>query len=148
MIFDSWAGMLAPDDLPASSRSPPCSGWWRAEGALGLPLIYFPNQGATLLDAAREAGVDVMASTGAPRSPRRAPSWDRSWPYRVILTRRPCSRRGPSWPSDRPGPGGGRAPEPGHIFNLGHGIERTTDPDALAFLVDYVHEQTPESSGR
>jgi uroporphyrinogen decarboxylase len=31
---------------------------------------------------------------------------------------------------------------PGHIFNLGHGIERTTDPDALAFLVDRVHELT------
>jgi uroporphyrinogen decarboxylase len=29
---------------------------------------------------------------------------------------------------------------PGHIFNLGHGIERTTDPDAVAFLVDRVHE--------
>jgi uroporphyrinogen decarboxylase len=28
---------------------------------------------------------------------------------------------------------------PGHIFNLGHGIERTTDPDAVAFLVDRVH---------
>ena len=24
-------------------------------------------------------------------------------------------------------------PAPGHIFNLGHGIERTTDPDAVAF---------------
>jgi uroporphyrinogen decarboxylase len=34
----------------------------------------------------------------------------------------------------------GRAP--GHIFNLGHGIERTTDPDAVAFLVDRVHEET------
>ena len=32
--------------------------------------------------------------------------------------------------------------EPGHIFNLGHGIERTTDPDALAYLVDCVHEWT------
>ena len=31
---------------------------------------------------------------------------------------------------------------PGHIFNLGHGIERTTDPDAVAFLVDRVHEAT------
>jgi uroporphyrinogen decarboxylase len=31
---------------------------------------------------------------------------------------------------------------PGHIFNLGHGIERNTDPDALAYLVDRVHEWT------
>jgi len=27
-----------------------------------------------------------------------------------------------------------------HIFNLGHGIHRTTDPDRVAFLVDRVHE--------
>jgi uroporphyrinogen decarboxylase len=29
---------------------------------------------------------------------------------------------------------------PGHIFNLGHGIWQETDPDAVARLVDYVHE--------
>jgi uroporphyrinogen decarboxylase len=34
---------------------------------------------------------------------------------------------------------------PGHIFNLGHGIWPETDPDAVARLVDYVHES---SSGR
>ena len=32
----------------------------------------------------------------------------------------------------------------GHVFNLGHGIERTTDPDQVARLVDYVHERTEE----
>jgi uroporphyrinogen decarboxylase len=33
-------------------------------------------------------------------------------------------------------------PAPGHIFNLGHGIWPETDPDAVARLVDYVHERT------
>jgi uroporphyrinogen decarboxylase len=32
-------------------------------------------------------------------------------------------------------------PAPGHIFNLGHGIWPDTDPDAVARLVDYVHER-------
>jgi uroporphyrinogen decarboxylase len=27
-----------------------------------------------------------------------------------------------------------------HVFNLGHGIHHTTDPDRVAFLVDRVHE--------
>ncbi len=29
-----------------------------------------------------------------------------------------------------------------HVFNLGHGIHRTTDPDQVAFLVDRVHEHS------
>jgi uroporphyrinogen decarboxylase len=33
------------------------------------------------------------------------------------------------------------ARRPGHIFNLGHGIWPDTDPDAVARLVDYVHER-------
>ena len=31
-------------------------------------------------------------------------------------------------------------PEPGHIFNLGHGIDKNTDPDRVAFLVERVRE--------
>jgi uroporphyrinogen decarboxylase len=33
-------------------------------------------------------------------------------------------------------------PAPGHIFNLGHGIWPETDPEAVARLIDHVHEQT------
>ena len=33
-----------------------------------------------------------------------------------------------------------------HIFNLGHGIHRTTDPDQLGFLVDRVHETSERHS--
>ncbi len=29
---------------------------------------------------------------------------------------------------------------PGHVFNLGHGIHPTVDPDRLAVLIDAVHE--------
>src|SRR4029077_7626795 len=31
-------------------------------------------------------------------------------------------------------------PAPGHIFSLGHGIWPETEPDAVARLVDYVHD--------
>ena len=35
-----------------------------------------------------------------------------------------------------------RAPETGHVFNLGHGVLPETDPDVLKRLVDAVHEET------
>jgi uroporphyrinogen decarboxylase len=31
---------------------------------------------------------------------------------------------------------------PGHIFNLGHGIHQLTPPEAVAALVDEVHNQS------
>jgi uroporphyrinogen decarboxylase len=34
---------------------------------------------------------------------------------------------------------GGR---PGHVFNLGHGIHKTTDPDKARHLVELVHEHS------
>lgn len=141
MIFDSWAGILAPDTyrefaLPAVQR---------VVAALkehGLPLIYFPNQGATLLEAAKDADVDVMGidwRTPLSRArellgPDQAVQGNLD-PAALFAPHAELSRQ-----VDRVLAEAG--PEPGHIFNLGHGIERTTDPDALAFLVDYVHEQT------
>ncbi|HKE69737.1 MAG TPA: uroporphyrinogen decarboxylase family protein, partial [Nocardioidaceae bacterium] len=34
---------------------------------------------------------------------------------------------------------------PGHVFNLGHGVLPSTDPDALTRLVEFVHAQPVES---
>lgn len=34
------------------------------------------------------------------------------------------------------------AGHPGHIFNLGHGVQPDTDPDVLHAVVDYIHDQT------
>ena len=31
---------------------------------------------------------------------------------------------------------------PGHVFNLGHGVQPDVDPDVLAAVVDLVHETT------
>jgi uroporphyrinogen decarboxylase len=38
-------------------------------------------------------------------------------------------------------------PNPGHVFNLGHGIHQTVDPDHLKVLVDAVHEFGREIRG-
>ena len=31
---------------------------------------------------------------------------------------------------------------PGHIFNLGHGVDKDSDPGVLAAVVELVHEET------
>ncbi len=146
MIFDSWAGLLSPYEfrsfaLPAVRRT--------IEGLrdLGLPLIYFPNQGATLLEDSVLAGADVLGiDWRLPLSRARAivgpdlavqGNLDPAAlfaPREALGTqiRRVLMEAGPV---------------PGHIFNLGHGIERATDPDALAYLVDKVHEWTQEEGG-
>ena len=38
------------------------------------------------------------------------------------------------------------AGRPGHIFNLGHGLHKTTPVDNVRRLVDYVHEKTIDST--
>jgi uroporphyrinogen decarboxylase len=141
MIFDSWAGLLSPWEfrafaLPAVKR---CVAGLKD---LGLPLIYFPNQGSTLMKDAGESGANVLGvDWRIPLSDAReilgpdiavqgnmdpaalfAPKEELGNQIRRVL--------------DEAGDA------PGHIFNLGHGIERTTDPDALAYLVDKVHEWT------
>jgi len=145
MIFDSWAGLLSPYEfrsfaLPAARRT--------IEGLkdLGLPLIYFPNQGSTLLEDATLAGADVLGiDWRLPLSRARAivgPD------VAVQGNLDPAALFAPREALGTQIRGVLReaGPEPGHIFNLGHGIERNTDPDAVAFLVEKVHEWTREEA--
>jgi len=141
MVFDSWAGLLSPQEfgkfaLPAVQRT--------VEGVkdLGLPIIYFPNQGATLLEDAGRSGAHVLgvdwrlplSRARALLGPEIAVQGNLD-PAALFAPRAALGEqiRGVLEEAGR---------EPGHIFNLGHGIERTTDTDALAFLVDRVHEWT------
>jgi len=139
MIFDSWAGLLGPEQyrefaLPAVRRV------IDALRPLDVPLIYFPNQGATLLQIVAECPADVIGI---------------DWRLPISDARRilgpGTAVQGNLDPAALFAPRGelGRqidrvledaGPAPGHIFNLGHGIEKATDPDAVAFLVDRVHE--------
>jgi len=141
MLFDSWVGLLEPEAfrtfaLPAVARI-------MAELApLQLPLIYFPNQGATLLPDVRAAGAHVVGIDW--RVPLSAARHALGPEIAVQGNLDPAALFAPPAELKRKidhvlaeaGPG------PGHVFNLGHGIERTTSPDAVTLLVDYVHERT------
>jgi uroporphyrinogen decarboxylase len=144
MMFDSWVGLLGPEQyrefaFPAVRRV------IDALRPLDVPLIYFPNQGATLLPTVRECGADVvgidwrlsLADARGILGPDIAVQGNLD-PTALFAPRPELARQ-----IDRVL--GNAGPVPGHIFNLGHGIEKTTDPDAVAFLVDHVHEVSARS---
>jgi uroporphyrinogen decarboxylase len=141
MVFDSWAGLLSPYDYERFAL-PSVQKIMTALRRHDVPLIYFPNQGSTLMAAARQAGADVMgvdwrlplSQARAVLGPELAVQGNLD-PAALFAPREELGRQIDRVLAEAGG-------EPGHIFNLGHGIERTTDPDAVAFLVDRVHEKT------
>jgi uroporphyrinogen decarboxylase len=140
MLFESWAGLLGPAQfgelaLPAVQRL--TSALQRA----GVPIIYYVNQGATLLPLLRTlpvevVGVDWRCELGEARrllGPDKAVQGNLD-PAALFAPRAELRRQAQAVIR-----AAGEAP--GHIFNLGHGIWPDTDPDALARLIDLVHEE-------
>lgn len=141
MVFDSWAGLLSPADyrqfaLPAVKRL------MTRLRRLDLPLIYFPNHGATLMGDVSSLDVDVvgvdwrlpLSKTREILGPKTAVQGNLD-PAVLFAPAKELTRRVDLVLDDARG-------APGHIFNLGHGIDRGTDPDAVARLVERVHERT------
>jgi uroporphyrinogen decarboxylase len=139
MLFESWAGLLAPREfaafaLPAVERT---LGQLRG---LGVPLIYYVNQASVLMPAVAGLDVDVVgvdwrASLTRVRrvlGPARAVqgNLDPAALFAPPQELRRCATAVLDEAGDAPG----------HIFNLGHGIWPDTDPDAVARLIDCVHE--------
>ncbi len=138
-LFDSWVGAVGPADyrefvLPHTSRI------FAGLAGLDVPRIHFGVGTGELLGLLGEAGADVVGvdwrvpldeaalRVGAGKALQgnldpavlMAP-WEAVEPRaREVLER-------------------GRVAE-GHVFNLGHGVLPSTDPDQLARLTDLVHE--------
>ncbi len=137
-LFDSWAGTLSPQDYRAHVM--PHSAEVLADaGTLGVPRIHFGVGTGELLGLMGEAGADVVGvdwrvplAEGVRRVGGRAVQGNLDptlvfAPTEVMLARATEVIQA------------GRA-APGHIFNLGHGVIPSTDPDQLARLTDHVHE--------
>jgi uroporphyrinogen decarboxylase len=140
-LFDSWAGALSRADyeryvLPHSAKV------LGGVGELGVPRIHFGVDTGELLGSMARAGADVVGV---------------DWRVPLDEARR---RVGPGvavqgnldpvailcgWDITR-----ARADEvlatnagqPGHVFNLGHGVLPESDPGVLAALVEHVHATT------
>ncbi len=140
-LFDSWVGSLSPTDYEEFIL-PHVAHILKDLEKTGVPVIHFGTDTGALLELQQRAGGTVIGVDwrtpidqaiarlgdgvavqgnldplllGAPRE---------------LLTRRVddilARARGAS----------------GHIFNLGHGILPDTDPAAVKFVVDLVHERT------
>jgi uroporphyrinogen decarboxylase len=113
----------------------------------GVPLIYYVNQGSALMESVVDLDVDVIgvdwrSPLGTVRrvlGPGKAVQGNLD-PAALFAPPEEL-RRHVDAVLDSAGPA------PGHIFNLGHGIWPETDPDAVARMVDYVHERTSLSGG-
>jgi uroporphyrinogen decarboxylase len=140
MLFDSWVGLLAPDAyrrfaLPVLQRTVA-----EVRESVDRPIIYFANGGATLVEAAAEVGADVLGidwtlplSNAVKRIGPGAVVQGNLDPAALFAPRAELERAIDAVVSEG-------ASAAAHIFNLGHGIHRTTDPDRVALLVDRVHE--------
>lgn len=138
-LFDSWVGAVAPEDyrthvLPYTSRI------FDGLADLGVPRIHFGVGTGELLGVMSEAGADVVGvdwrvpldeaalrvGAGKALQGNLDPAILLA-PWEVVEERaRAILERG-------------RVAE-GHVFNLGHGVLPSTDPDQLARLTALVHE--------
>ncbi|MEP7091900.1 MAG: uroporphyrinogen decarboxylase [Nocardioidaceae bacterium] len=135
-LFDSWAGATSPEDyrryvMPWSTRV------LTAAGALGVPRIHFGVGTGELLALMGEAGADVVGvdwrvplADGVRRVGGRVVQGNLD-PSLVFAPTEVMLERATEVVE------AGRAAS-GHIFNLGHGVLPSTDPDQLARLTEFV----------
>jgi uroporphyrinogen decarboxylase len=143
-IFDSWAGALSVADYRQYCLGPTTELVQRVK-AMGVPVIYFGVDTASLLPAMRETGADVLGLDW--RIPLdegwRAAGWSPKGGG--------CAVQGNLDPITLFAPedvllarvrevldlAGGRA---GHIFNLGHGIVPGTPVENVLRVVEWVKQ--------
>lgn len=140
-LFDSWVGALSPADyrrsvMPASKKV------FDAVAPYDVPRIHFGVGTGELLGLMGEAGADVVGADwrvpvdeAARRvGPGKAIQGNLD-PAVLFSTREAVETKTDEVLT------AAKSLE-GHIFNLGHGVLPTTDPEALTRLVEYVHERT------
>ena len=135
-LFDSWAGALTPGDYAAYVQPHSAAVLARA-GALGVPRIHFGVGTANLLHLMGEAGGDVVGvDWRTPLGTAIGQVGDRAVqgnldPTLVFAPTEVMTQRAAEIIE------AGRAAR-GHVFNLGHGVLPSTDPDQLKRLTEFV----------
>ncbi len=137
-IFDSWAGIWAPSDFERFALPYVKSIITDLRKMTDIPIIYFANNGSTLIDHSKTAGADVLGldwriniGDAVKRVGNHAVQGNLD-PIALFLPKDKLEQRIKQLLTDAEG-------AKGHIFNLGHGILPQTPPDQARIAVDAVH---------
>ncbi len=148
MVFDTWGGTLTPaayQEFSLAYLSRIAAGLTRHAEGRRVPSIVFTKGGGLWLETIADAGFDAVGL---------------DWTIDIAQARHRVGDRvalqGNMDPSVLFGtPEGirrevsrvleGFGPGAGHVFNLGHGISRFTDPENVAVMVEAVHSFSCDS---
>lgn len=135
-LFDSWAGALTPADYEAHVM-PHSARVLATAGELDVPRIHFGVGTSNLLGLMGEAGADVVGvdwrtplGSAIPQVGDRGVQGNLDPTLVFAPTEVMLERAGQVIEA-------GRAAK-GHIFNLGHGVIPSTNPDQLKKLTEFV----------
>lgn len=145
MIFDSWGGVLADSlfqEFSLQYTTKVVAGLIREYNGARIPVIVFTKGGGQWLEDIEQCGADALGvdwtvnlSRARQRIGDRVALQGNMDPM-VMFGGEQAIRQEVRRVLDDYGPVGAG----GHVFNFGHGINRFTDPEAVAVLVDEVHE--------
>ena len=143
MVFDTWGGILAPRAYRAFSLAYMAriiAGLTRAVEGQPLPVILFTKGGGAWLEDIAATGCDAVGvdwtvdlGDARRRVGNRVALQGNLDPAALYATPDRIRQQVAQVLADF---GSG----PGHVFNLGHGIQPGVEPDAVRALVDAVHE--------
>ena len=137
MIFDTWGGLLSPADYLRFSLEPIRAVLDRLPP--GMPTIVFTKGGGASLPAIVESGVSCVGLdwtvdlAAARRQYRHRVALQGNLDPAALLTDPETVERAVTALVAAAGP------EPGYIFNVGHGVGPATPPENVSALVAAVH---------
>jgi len=139
-LFDSWIGALSPADY-VQFIQPHVKHILSSVEQTGVPVIHFGTGTAMLLELQKQAGGTVIGIDA--KTPL---DWARKQLGDGVAVQGNLDNLLLDAPREllaaRVKDVLHRGGHHGHIFNLGHGILPETNPDAVKYVVDLVHDQT------
>lgn len=144
-LFDTWAAELDAEVYRQWALPAAADALRAARQPFRVPAILFAGRSGHLLEAMRESGADVISvgsdipldeawrrlGDGVAVQGNLDPQWLLGPRHELLAAARDVLRRA--------------AGRRGHIFNLGHGVPKETDPARIRDLVTFVHAQTRRS---